>query len=96
MKGEKAKKSLSDLVYCIRCCMPETQEGISFDDMGICTACQSSEQKIHIDWVEREKILRNILEKAKSVAGNNYDCIVPISGGKDSVYQLHILVLVKW
>ncbi len=93
MKGADVKKSsLSDLVYCIRCCMPETQEGISFDDMGICTACQSSEQKIHIDWVEREKILRNILEKAKSVAGNNYDCIVPISGGKDSVYQLHVLV----
>lgn len=93
MKSDDNKfKSLDKLKYCVRCCMPETQEGISFDDMGICTACQSSEQKIHIDWVEREELLRSILEKAKIAAGNNYDCIVPISGGKDSVYQLHVLV----
>ncbi|OGG69227.1 LPS biosynthesis protein [Candidatus Kaiserbacteria bacterium RIFCSPHIGHO2_12_FULL_53_13] len=71
--------------------MPETQEGVKFDDMGICQACQSSEQKIHINWVEREAKLRKILEDAKKQAGNNYDCIVPISGGKDSSYQLHVL-----
>ncbi|WP_400770550.1 N-acetyl sugar amidotransferase [Methylosinus sporium] len=82
------------LRYCVRCCMPETQEGVKFDDQGICQACQSSEQKIHINWVEREKRLRNLLENAKAKAGNNYDCIVPISGGKDSVFQLHVLVKV--
>ena len=74
--------------------MPETQEGIEFDELGVCQACQSSEQKIHINWVEREKALRILLQNAKAHAGNNYDCIVPISGGKDSVYQLHILVKV--
>lgn len=83
-----------NLRYCLRCCMPETQEGVSFDEIGICQACQSSEQKIHINWVEREIELRKILESAKAKAGNNYDCIVPISGGKDSVYQLHVLVKV--
>jgi len=62
--------------------------------MGICRACQSSEQKIHIDWVEREKELRKILAAAKEKAGNNYDCIIPISGGKDSTFQLHVLVKV--
>ena len=72
--------------------MPETQEGIKFDEMGICQACQSSEQKIHINWVEREQELRKILDAAKAGAGMNYDCIVPISGGKDSMYQLHVLV----
>ena len=91
-EADTSAKSLADLVYCVRCCMPETQEGLTFDEMGICTACQSSEQKIHINWVEREKALRKILDKAKSTAGSNYDCIVPISGGKDSVYQLHVLV----
>lgn len=80
------------LKYCIRCCMPETQEGIAFDDMGICRACQSSEQKIHIDWIKREKQLRKLFDKAKADAGNNYDCIIPISGGKDSTFQLHVLV----
>jgi N-acetyl sugar amidotransferase len=71
--------------------MPETQEGLKFDALGICQACQSSEQKIHIDWVEREKSLRAILDNAKSKAGNNYDCIIPISGGKDSTFQLYVL-----
>lgn len=80
--------------YCTRCCMPETVEGISFDELGICQACQSSEQKMHIDWTEREKKLRTILEEAKRKAGKNYDCIVPISGGKDSVFQLHVLTKV--
>ena len=74
--------------------MPETQGGIEFDEMGICQACQSSEQKIHINWIEREKELKKILDNAKKNAGNNYDCIIPISGGKDSVYQLHVLTKV--
>jgi N-acetyl sugar amidotransferase len=86
--------TFSNLSYCIRCCMPETQEGLKFDQLGICQACQSSEQKIHINWAERELELRKILDDAKSRAGSNYDCILPISGGKDSVYQLHILVKV--
>jgi len=71
--------------------MPESNEGNRFDSMGICRACRSSEQKMHINWVEREKDLRTILEEAKSKAGNNYDCILPISGGKDSTFQMHVL-----
>ncbi len=88
----KGNPAFSKLRYCARCCMPETQEGIKFDEMGICQACQSSEQKIHINWVEREIELKAILDNAKAKAGNNYDCIIPISGGKDSMFQLHVLV----
>lgn len=80
--------------YCTRCCIPETQEGVQFDEMGICTACRSSEEKIHIDWVVREKQLRTILEDAKTKSGNGYDCVLPISGGKDSFFQAHVLVKV--
>lgn len=82
------------LKYCTRCCMPETQEGIVFDEMGICRACRSSEEKIHIDWAVRERQLRELLASAKKKAGSNYDCIVPISGGKDSTFQLHVMVKV--
>jgi len=71
--------------------MPETAEGMDFDEMGICRACQSQEQKMHIDWVEREKALRKILNYHKERSGDNYDCIVPISGGKDSCFQLHVI-----
>jgi len=83
---------INNLTYCTRCCLPETVEGIRFDEMGICTACQSSEQKMHIDWTQREGQLREILERAKASAQGGYDCIIPISGGKDSFFQLHVLV----
>ena len=81
----------AELVYCVRCCIPETNEGIKFDELGFCQACQSSEQKMHINWAEREQKLRALLDGYKARAGNNYDCIVPISGGKDSTFQLHVL-----
>lgn len=89
--------TIKSLKYCNRCVMPETTEGIEFDENGICTACTSSEQKMHINWKERREMLESLLEKAKKDAKKNdspYDCIVPISGGKDSTYQLHVLVKV--
>lgn len=79
------------LRYCVRCCMPETAEALAFDEMGICQPCRSAEQKIHINWREREKGLRQILNKYRSKDGKNYDCMVPISGGKDSTFQLYVL-----
>ena len=94
MKPDDARPLFDHLTYCTRCCIPETQEGVKFDEMGICQACQSSEQKIHIDWIEREKSLRTILENERAKAGANYDCIIPISGGKDSTFQLHVLTKV--
>ncbi len=89
-----AQEPIKGINYCTRCCVPETQEGVQFDEMGICTACRSSEEKMHIDWVAREKQLRAILEDAKSKSGTGYDCILPISGGKDSFFQAHVLVKV--
>ncbi len=82
---------MPDVRYCTRCCLPATGEGLGFDEMGICQPCRSSEQKIHIDWVEREKALRAILDQYRGKSKSGYDCIVPISGGKDSTFQLHIL-----
>ena len=79
--------------YCVRCCMPESNEGMQFDEMGICQACQSAEQKIRINWVEREKELSEMLDRYKAL-NNEYDCIIPISGGKDSTFQLHVLTKV--
>lgn len=76
--------------YCVRCCMPESNEGMQFDEMGICQACQSAEQKIRINWAQREKELREMLDRYKAL-NNEYDCIIPISGGKDSTFQLHVL-----
>ncbi|MFZ5993910.1 MAG: N-acetyl sugar amidotransferase [Thermodesulfobacteriota bacterium] len=92
--SDYGKPPFEQLRYCVRCCMPETSEGIVFDELGICRGCQSSEQKMHINWVERQQELIRILAHYKNKSGSNYDCIVPISGGKDSTFQLHILTKV--
>ncbi|MNJ96128.1 hypothetical protein D3C87_138490 [compost metagenome] len=95
MKIEDASREpIKGIQYCVRCCVPETQEGVNFDEMGICTACRSSEEKMHIDWAVREQQLRKILDEAKAKSGNAYDCVLPISGGKDSFFQAHVLVKV--
>ena len=59
---------------------------------GVCQGCLQVKRKYNqnIDWKEREKKLRKILEKYRSRNGS-FDCIVPGSGGKDSVFQAEIL-----
>ena len=96
MNNNKNKDSglFDSIRYCTRCCFPSTIEGISFDALGICNVCKSSEDKMRIEWNKREEELRKILTKAKESSGENYDCILPISGGKDSFYQAHILTKV--
>lgn len=80
-----------DFTYCSRCCMPSTTEGVDFDEMGVCKACRSSEEKMRIDWSARRAELGDLLQTVKDNSGENYDCMVPISGGKDSAFQLHVL-----
>ena len=63
---------------------------IEFDDQGVCSACKFAEKKKLIDWEKREFELKKLCEKYRSRNGK-YDCIVPGSGGKDSVYTAHIL-----
>jgi len=64
---------------------------INFDDEGICDACRFAEKKSRvIDWDERERELRDLLDRHRSKDGS-YDCIVPGSGGKDSFFASHIL-----
>ena len=93
-KSEYGKPPYPQLKYCLRCCTPETRADIVFDEMGICNMCVSAEHKMRINWKKREEELVKILEDAKRKSPNTYDCIVPISGGKDSTYQLHVLTKV--
>lgn len=84
--------------YCSRCLYPENAKPtiIIDEDDGICSGCKyhESRMKLEIDWEEREKIFEKILSEARKMAkerGNYYDCIVPVSGGKDSHFQVYIL-----
>ena len=63
---------------------------LDFDKRGICDACNHAEKKKTINWIEREAQLIDLLNKYRKNDGS-YDCVVPGSGGKDSVYASHIL-----
>jgi N-acetyl sugar amidotransferase len=63
---------------------------LSFDSEGICDACRQAQNKERVDWKEREERLLRLLDKHRRNDGY-YDCIVPGSGGKDSVFQAHVL-----
>jgi len=76
------------LTYCKKCVMPDTKPDLNFDEMGVCSACRSYERRKEIDWDARHEELMVILEKYRSSDGSNWDCIVPVSGGKDSTYQV--------
>lgn len=74
--------------YCIRCVMPETRPDLHINQAGVCNACRHYEQRKVIDWEARRRELIQILERYRSKNGSNYDCIVPVSGGKDSHFQV--------
>ena len=74
--------------YCKRCCLPSTKPHLSFDEEGICNACRNYENRKNVDWDERKKELMEILDRYRSKDGSNWDCIIPVSGGKDSTYQV--------
>lgn len=73
--------------YCKTCVMPDTKPGLKFNDDGICSACISNQSKKLIDWDARANELQTLCDQIRGTNGNGYDCIVPISGGKDGVYQ---------
>lgn len=83
--------------YCARCLYPaNAKPTIIFDEEGVCSGCRYHESrgKLEIDWTEREEMLREILEDAKAEArrrGAAHDCIIPVSGGKDSHFQVWLL-----
>ena len=76
---------------CTKCLLPETYANIEFDNNGICNVCRA--KKVKIPYSEEDFI--HILNEQKEISlkqGRKYDCIVPFSGGKDSVFTLYTMV----
>ena len=73
--------------YCERCILPDTRPGVKLDAQGVCGGCRNAEEKRRIDWAERAKAFRAVAEHAKGNA-RTWDCLVPVSGGKDSFWQV--------
>ena len=79
---------------CSKCIIPETAESHSYSNDNLCSVCSDlSTFKSNIDWKERSNQLDKLIEKNKN--NNQYDCICPFSGGKDSTFALWYLVKIK-
>jgi N-acetyl sugar amidotransferase len=79
--------------YCSNCLYPETKPDLHFNEEGVCSACAAAEMKDKgIDWKQREKEFHEIINHYRIPKGKTgYDCIVPVSGGKDSTYQAYFM-----
>ena len=85
-----SSKNNLDLKWCKNCLVMSTRPRINFDERGWCSACQWMEKKKKIDWGERKKKLEKILSKHRK-NNHQFDCLVPVSGGKDGSYVAYNL-----
>ncbi len=78
--------------YCKRCLYPENHPlGITFDKEGVCSGCRIHEEKDIINWKDKEKDLKKILVEFRNNDNKNYDCIIPVSGARDSYFVVYMI-----
>lgn len=73
--------------YCRNCLQPDTRPNTAFTPDGICPACDYFEKTKDVDWQERYEILLDLLEHYRRPPGRPFDCLIGVSGGKDSTRQ---------
>ena len=85
-----------DYQICSCCVMDTSDEGISFDEKGVCERCNEYKNRILPEWnygIGHEEGLKALLQDIKESGKNKkYDCILGLSGGLDSAYMLHLAV----
>jgi N-acetyl sugar amidotransferase len=76
--------------YCSQCVYPMVSAvPLSFDEQAVCSGCRVHAQKANINWEQRRQWLLELVEEYRQPNGENYDCIIPVSGGKDSWFQTY-------
>ena len=80
----------SKVTFCTKCVISNQRPRITFDENGVCSACQFAEKKQNTDWGKRESELIALLDKHRKNDGS-WDVVVPASGGKDSIFVAHML-----
>jgi len=75
--------------YCMRCLQPDTRPNSKFNEQGVCPACDYFERLQSVDWQERYETLWDLLKKHTNTQKRKvgFDCIIGVSGGKDSTRQ---------
>lgn len=83
---------MMELTFCKVCLFPETKPDLFFNNEGVCTACQAAVEKdVVVDWAAKEKEFVEIINTYKKKDNETgYDCLIPVSGGKDSTYQCYV------
>ncbi|MER0510281.1 N-acetyl sugar amidotransferase [Aeromonas veronii] len=79
------------IFWCKTCLNMSTRPRIEFNHEGRCNACVWSEEKKNIDWAPRQEELKILVDKYRSSNGTGFDCVVPVSGGKDGSYVAYTL-----
>lgn len=79
--------AIHSLKRCRKCLLPETFPGISFDSEGVCNVCKTYKR---IEYKGRDALIKDL--KMNKMNNSRFDCISPISGGRDSCFILHYLV----
>lgn len=81
--------------YCKRCVYPEVAVNLLIDEEGVCSACRTMERFEELTedaWNRRRIMFEKIINDATRNNKSNYDCVIPVSGGKDSYFQTHKIV----
>ena len=79
--------------YCTRCVYPANHPlRITFDAQGVCSGCRIHEEKDTLDWKSRFARLKKLTAGYKNRSGRNYDCVVPVSGARDSYFIVHTVI----
>ncbi len=86
-KRSDAATHLRHWRYCARCVLPDTRPGLRIGADGVCEACANHARRPHVDWDARAAQLAERFNDARRRA-NGYDCVIPVSGGKDSTWQV--------
>jgi N-acetyl sugar amidotransferase len=71
--------------------MPDTRPGIKFNEAGVCSACINAEKKNKVDWNQRLQELKELCKQHRHHYRGKHDCIVTVSGGKDSYFQVFVM-----
>lgn len=82
--------AIPELRWCSNCLAMSTRPRITFDERGYCNACRWAETKTNLDWGARLNELQQLLNRHRSNNGR-FDCLVPVSGGKDGSYVAYNL-----
>lgn len=73
--------------YCKTCLQPDTRPNTKFSEQGICPACNYFQELKKVDWQERYEILEELVQSYPKSRKHKFDCIIGVSGGKDSTRQ---------